>query len=367
MSGRQIPLVDLQIQNQQVADNVNRGMAAVMRSGAFIDGPDVTSFEQEYAAFIGVAHCVGVANGTDALELALRAAGAPAGSEVILPTNSFIATAEAVVRAGCKPVLVDSDPVYHLIDPHAAAAAVGPRTFGIVGVDLYGQVAPFESLENLGLPVLEDAAQSHGATRNGRAAGTFGIAAATSFYPGKNLGAYGDAGAVTTRDPNIALTVRSLRSHGGIRKYEHRIAGMNSRLDTIQAVVLRAKLQRLAAWNDERRTAAEWYRQALMGIDAIRLPETLGGNVHAWHLFVVEVPERDLVLARLHSNGIGAGIHYPVPIHLTEAFGYLSFGPGDFPVAEAAAARILSLPLFPGITESQQEKVVEQLVSAVAD
>jgi len=360
-----VPFVDLSVQHRQIADEIDRGLQAVLSSGAFIGGPDVVAFEEEYAAFVGAQHCVGVANGTDAIELALRALGISGGGEVILPANTFIATAEAVARAGCTPVFVDCDP-YYLIDSDAAKSMIGPRTAAIIGVDLYGQVAPFELFDGVDVPVLEDAAQSQGASRHGRGAGTFGLAAATSFYPGKNLGAYGDAGAVTTDHAEVALTIRTLGSHGGLKKYEHRLVGMNSRLDTVQAVVLRAKLRRLVAWNEQRREAARRYAALLEGVGEIGLPATVPGNEHAWHLFVVEVPERQRVAEYLQRRGISVGIHYPTPVHLTEAFQYLGYRSGAFPVAEATAQRILSLPMFPGITEDQQQRVAQELVAAVA-
>jgi dTDP-4-amino-4,6-dideoxygalactose transaminase len=237
-----------------------------------------------------------------------------------------------------------------------------------MAVHLYGQMAPVEAISG-GIPgdidIIEDAAQSQGATRHGRPSGSVGAIAGTSFYPGKNLGAYGDAGAVVTNDRWSADVVRSLRNHGGVRKYEHELSGMNSRLDTLQAVVLRSKLRRLARWNEERRAAARRYHDLMIDEPTIRLPATMPGNEHVWHLYVVRVAQRDQVLARLNAAGIGAGIHYPVPLHLQPAFVGLGHRQGDFPVAEAAAREILSLPLFPGITEAQQAAVVAELVSAV--
>ena len=365
MSTGNIPLVDLGLQHAQVAEQVQRGFAAVLASGAYIGGPDVAAFEQEYAALIGIRHCIGVANGTDAIELALRACGIGSGDEVVLPANTFIATAEAVVRAGAVPVLADVDKDCLLIDPASVAAAVTPATRAVVPVHLFGQTAPVEELEQLiakhGLILVEDAAQSQGALRHGRPAGSFGVAAATSFYPGKNLGAYGDAGAVMTDDDEIAARVRLLGAHGSAVKYRHDQLGFNSRLDTLQAVVLRAKLARLAEWNGQRRAAADRYDALLADVADVRLPGRLDGNTDVWHLYVVRVPDRDAILARLNSAGIGAGIHYPIPVHLQPAFRSLGSGPGSFPVAEAAAGEILSLPLFPGITVEQQDRVVDEL------
>jgi dTDP-4-amino-4,6-dideoxygalactose transaminase len=353
-----IPLVDLRAAHAEVAEEVEAGFKRVLTDTAFIGGAEVTAFEQEYAAFAGAAHCVGVANGTDALELALRASGVCAGSDVILPANTFIATAEAVARIGARPVLVDCDSSAYLMDTSAALAAVTSRTAAIIPVHLYGQLAPIERLTTAGVPIVEDGAQSQGANRRGVAAGT----AATSFYPGKNLGAYGDAGAVVTTDPTLATTVRKMAAHGGLAKYEHDIVGFNSRLDGLQAVVLRAKLARLPAWNTARRAAAARY-DALLADLPVALPVTLDGNTHVWHLYVIRVPDgrRDEVLGRLNAAGIGAGIHYPAPVHRTPAFR----SPGEFPNAERAAGEILSLPIYPQITADQQERVVQALTAAL--
>jgi dTDP-4-amino-4,6-dideoxygalactose transaminase len=367
---RRIPLVDLAAQQAEVEQEVRAGLDDVFATTAFIGGPQVAQFERAYAAEIGVGHCVGVANGTDALELALRAVGVTAGDEVILPANTFIATAEAVGRIGARPVLVDVDPTHLLIDPDQVAAAVSERTRAIVPVHLFGQSAPVERLvpiaRSCGAAIVEDAAQAQGARRLGRAAGALGVVAATSFYPGKNLGAAGDAGAVTTDDPEIARRVRLLGAHGSETKYRHEIVGCNSRLDTIQAVVLLAKLKRLARWNDLRRAAAARYQDLLADIDGVKLPHSMAGNVDAWHLFVVRVPERDRVLRALQQAGIGAGIHYPDPVHLTEAFAGLGQGCGRFPVAEQAAGKILSIPLYPHIGIDDQRFVADQLRTAVA-
>lgn len=368
-STRPVPLVDLALQHAQVADEVAAGFERVLSTGAYVGGPDVAAFEREYADYLGVGHCIGVANGTDAIELALRALGVGAGDEVVLPANTFIATAEAVVRAGGVPVLADVDDEHLLLDPESAAAAVGPRTRVLLPVHLFGQTAPVERLLPLaadrGLLLVEDAAQSQGARRHGRTAGSFGAAAATSFYPGKNLGAYGDAGGVLTDDEDVARRVRLWANHGSSVKYRHDQLGVNSRLDTLQAVVLRAKLARLEQWNAQRRAAADRYDVLLADVEGVRLPGRLAGNEDVWHLYVVRVADRDAVLARLNAAGIGAGIHYPVPVHLQPAFAGLG-APGDFPVAEAAAQQILSLPLFPGITAEQQERVAVELRRALS-
>ena len=364
-----IPPVDLRFQHLAIADEVARGFAAIFDKTAFILGPAVKEFEEAYAAFIGARHCVGVANGTDALELALRAAGTDADAEVLLPANTFIATALAVVRSGARPVLVDCDPEYHLLDVEQAAARATKRTRFLMPVHLYGQMAPVEKVEALArshdLMVIEDAAQAQGARRHGRSAGVCGLAAGTSFYPGKNLGAYGDAGAVTTDSDEIAGRLRALRNYGSEVKYHHPEIGFNSRLDTLQAVVLNAKLKHLGGWNEARRAAARRYDELLADLPAVRTPRTLPGNEHVFHLYVVRVPNRDEVVKRLNADGIGAQIHYPVPIHLQGAFRQLGLGEGSFPVAEKAAREILSLPMYPEITADQQARVVASLRRAL--
>ena len=367
-SGEPIPLVDLGYQHAFVAEGINGQWARVIEQGAFVLGEDVRIFEEAYAAFCGVRHCVGLASGTDALEFALRAIGVGSGDEVIVPTNSFIASAAAVVRAGATPILVDVDPVSLLIDPDGAAARVSPRTKAVLAVHLFGQLAPMEELRRAvdgRVLLVEDAAQAHGASRNGVRAGSFGVATGTSFYPGKNLGAYGDAGAVLTKDDEVARRVTTLRDHGSAVKYQHPELGFNSRLDTIQAVVLSAKLSYLQAWNQARREAAGWYDELLEHMDEVVRPGVLVGNEHVWHLYVVRVRDRDVVLSKLRGAGIGAGVHYPTPIHQQGAFGYLGHRPGDFPVAEKASREILSLPIYPGISRGQQERVVDELRKAL--
>ncbi|HEV2777946.1 MAG TPA: DegT/DnrJ/EryC1/StrS family aminotransferase [Actinophytocola sp.] len=363
-----IPLVDLAAPHAEVAEEVAAGWNAVLARTAFINGPQVAEFEAAYAGYTGVAHCIGVANGTDAIELALRALGVGPGDEAILPANTFIATAEAVARSGATPVLVDCHEDTALIDVDAAVAAVTPRTRVVLPVHLYGQAAAVESLRT-GLPrevaILEDAAQSQGARRHGLPAGSLGDIAATSFYPGKNLGAYGDAGAVLTSSDELSTAVRLLRDHGSPRKYEHSTLGFNSRLDTLQAVVLSAKLRRLEGWNAARRTAAERYDKLLADVQGVLTPVVAPGNEPVWHLYVIRVPNRDEVLSRLHEAKIGAGIHYPTPVHLTGAFAHLGYGKGAFPVAERLGGEILSLPLFPEITAEQQERVVQVVADAV--
>lgn len=366
MTGR-IPLVDLALQHAQVAGDVATGFAEVLSATDFVGGKAVGAFEQEYAEFIDVAHCIGVANGTDALEVALRALDVGPGAEVVLPVNTFVATAEAVSRCGATPVFVDVDPAYLLIDPAAVANALTPRTGAVIPVHLYGQAAPMADLcaAAPGIPLVEDAAQAQGARQGGRSAGALGSVAATSFYPGKNLGAYGDAGAVLTDSAETARSVRLLANHGSERRYEHSVLGFNSRLDTLQAVVLRAKLARLREWNTARRAAAAVYDEMLAAVDGVTRPRAAAGNDHVWHLYVVRIPRRDAVVAALQGAGIGVAIHYPVPLHLQPAFRHLGYDEGAFPVAEVAAREILSLPLYPGIRPDQQQRVVDELRRAL--
>ena len=362
-----VPFVDLASQHAEVAAEVESGLAAVFAATAFVDGPAVADFEQHYAELMGVEHCIGVANGTDALELALRAAGVGPGGEVVIPANTFIATAEAASRIGAVPVPVDVDDDRLLIDPALVEAAITDRTQAVVPVHLFGQLAPMGRLaavcRDAGVALVEDAAQSQGARAGG--SGSSALVGATSFYPGKNLGAAGDAGAVTTDDATIAAEVRRLRSHGSSVRYVHDVVGMNSRLDTIQAVYLRAKLDRLEKWNELRVRAAARYDRLLADVPGVRRPLPGREGEHVWHLYVVRVHQRDRVLAELGRAGIGAGIHYPYPVHLTGAYAHLGLQRGTAPVAEAAAREILSLPMHPHLTEAMQDRVVEVLAEAV--
>jgi dTDP-4-amino-4,6-dideoxygalactose transaminase len=366
---RVIPLVDLRAAHAEVAEEISVGFDRVLADGAFIKGPQVDAFEREFAAFSGAAHCVAVANGTDAIELTLRAIGVPAGAEVVLPANTFVATAEAIVRAGACPVFADVDPDHMLLDPVSVAKVVGTGTAAVVPVHLYGQLAPMDPLAEVaagcGAAIVEDAAQCQGATQDDKGPGSVGVAAATSFYPGKNLGAYGDAGAVLTGSAELARSIRLLGDHGSERKYEHVDLGFNSRMDALQAVVLRAKLRRLEEWNQRRRQAAARYDELLEGMEGVILPRTAPGNVHVWHLYVIQTPRRDHVVRVLNELGVQASIHYPVSAHLQPAFRRYGYGPGDFPVAEAAADRILSLPLYPHITPDQQQAVASAVRHAL--
>ncbi len=369
MSELKIPFVDLSIQHAQIAQEVDEGFARVLARGDFILGAAVETFEKSFSRYCGVRNTVGVGSGTDAIELAVRAIGIEPGSEVVIPANTFVATAEAVERAGAKVVLADCDEDF-LIDPAAASAAVTSRTSAVVGVHLYGQTAPMDALRSA-LPesvlLIEDAAQSQGARHNGRGSGALGDVAATSFYPGKNLGAYGDAGAVVTDSDAVADRARALRNHGGLRRYEHREVGTTSRLDSLQAVVLEAKLARLDGWNRQRREAAAYYDELLADVADVETPRTLPGNEHVFHLYVIRSPRRDELSTALGAAGVGTGIHYPAPVHLVPAFAHLGYRRGAFPIAELLATEILSLPMFPGITRDQQEQVVEVLAGRRAE
>lgn len=371
MNGKQtlVPLVDLGWQRDRIRETVQAGFDDVLERAAFVGGPDVTGFERDFAEYAGVRHCIGVGNGTDALELALRAAGVGTGDECVLPANTFVATAEAVHRTGATPVLVDIDPATYLMDIKAAAASMNERTAAVLPVHLYGQLVDVTTLREEahrhGAIVVEDAAQAHGAFLAGAHAGSLGDLAATSFYPGKNLGAYGDAGAVLTNSDELAEQVRLLGCHGQRSRHCHDIVGFNSRLDAVQAVVLSAKLARLTEWNTLRAQAARCYDELLAGVSNVVTP-AVDVPGHAWHLYVVRVPDRDEVLAGLNARGIEAAVHYPVPVHRTRAFAYLGYPAGSFPEAERASREILSLPLFPGITEQQQSFVMEALRELVS-
>lgn len=350
---------------------VQKGWAHVCDHSSFVLGDEVEIFEKEYADLLGIRHCIGVGNGTDALELALRAVGVRPGSEVLLPANTFAATPMAVLRAGGVPVLADCDAATGLMNIDEVPSHLTDRTKAVIPVHLYGQAVPVERLTSLigndEIVIVEDAAQSHGATRLGFPVGGFGTVSATSFYPSKNLGAFGDAGAVLTSSDDVSDAVTVLRNYGTrISKYRHEVIGFNSRLDSIQAVVLRAKLLRLRMWNAQRAQAAELYSRLLVDVDEVELPVTYPGNEHVWHLYVVRVPNRDHIQKAMRDDGIAVEIHYPTPIHLQPAFAGLGYARGDFPVAEAIANRVLSLPIFPGISESQQLRVVESLKAVLA-
>jgi dTDP-4-amino-4,6-dideoxygalactose transaminase len=369
-----VPFQDIPLQIRNIKPEIDAAVQAVLAHGEFILGPEVATFEREWAEYCRVAHAVGVGSGTDALHLILRALGIGPGDEVITVANTFIATAEAISYAGAKPVLADCRIEDFLLDPAAAAAAITPRTRAIIPVHLYGQPADMDALgalaQNSGLALIEDAAQAHGASlADGRVCGSLGVAAAFSYYPIKNLGAFGDGGAVTTRDEPLARQIRLLRNWGSVVKYHHEVQGFNSRLDTLQAAILSVKLRHLAAWNDARRAAAGWYRSALGGCPGVVLPaEAPWTGRHAYHLFVVRVLERDrdVVARAMAARGVQTVVHYPVPIHLQKAYADLGLRRGAFPAAEAASSSILSLPMFPEITQGQVAYVADSLRAVLA-
>jgi dTDP-4-amino-4,6-dideoxygalactose transaminase len=356
-----VPFLDLGLAHQELKGELLRDLDALIDSGAFTLGPAVGAFEQAFAEYCGAEHCVGLASGLDALRLGLLAAGIRPGDEVVVPAATFAATFEAVTQAGARPVVVDVGEADYGIDPEAVAAAVGPRTRAVVPVHLYGQLVDARRLAEVatraGLVVLEDACQAHGAERDGIVPGATSAGAAFSFYPGKNLGAFGDAGALVTGDGDLAARLRALREHGQTEKYRHRYDGYTSRLDTIQALVLLRKLPLLDEWNASRRRAADAYARLLDGVGDLRLPATAPGSSHVWHLYVVRTAEPERLGAFLAERGVATGRHYPEPPHRAEAFAGLGYGPGTFPVAEALSRECLSLPIFPGITDEQLERV----------
>ncbi|WP_026059624.1 DegT/DnrJ/EryC1/StrS family aminotransferase [Microbacterium yannicii] len=364
MTTQHVPMLDLDYQHHEVAAEVMAGFERVLAAHSYIQGPEVNAFERAYADYLGAAHVCGVGNGTDALELALQALGIGPGDDVLLPANTFVATAEAVVRVGALPRLVDCDDD-HLIDLAQIERAMTPATRAIIVVHLYGRavdVAAVRAIAGDDVAIVEDAAQSQGARLRGRATGTLGDVAATSFYPGKNLGAYGDAGAVITDSDVIAGEVMALRNHGGTLRYQHDMIGRNSRLDGLQAVVLAAKLAHLDAWNEQRRAIADRYRAALAADERVVVPGPADPGAHVYHQFVVQIEDRERIFADMTAAGIGVGIHYPTPLHLLTAFAGAELGrAGDFPRAERQARRILSLPIYPGLTETMQDLVVDEL------
>jgi dTDP-4-amino-4,6-dideoxygalactose transaminase len=364
-----VPFVDLHAQYLSIAPEVTNAMTQVVERGDYILGDDGRSFEEEFARYIGTSEAIGVASGLDALELALRAFGVEPGDEVITAANTFIATALAILATGARPILVDIDPATYNIDPAAIESAITPRTKAIMPVHLYGQPAEMKPILEIaskrGLIVIEDAAQAHGARYDGRRAGSLGHAAGFSFYPAKNLGAYGDGGMVVANDPAAAEKIRKLRNYGQRVKYEHSVIGINSRLDTIQAAVLRVKLRHLDRWNEARAEHAAAYDSLLAGTSIV-LPKTAEKCTHVHHLYVIQVEHRSEVQEILIARGIGTGIHYPIPIHLQEACAGLGYRRGDFPVTEDAASKILSLPMYAEMTREQREFVAENLLQAVA-
>ncbi len=359
-----VPFVDLQSQYHEMREEVLAKIDAVFGRGAFILGDEVGTFEKAFAKFSGVKECVGVATGCDALLWVLKALGIGPGHEVIAPANTFIATVLAITASGATPVLVDCRDDDFCIDPDLVARAVTKRTRAIMPVHLYGQAARMDEIAAIAkthnLKIIEDAAQAHGAAYRGRPCGSLGDAAGSSFYPAKNLGAYGDGGAVLTNSHEIAEHVRWVRNYGQSKKYHHDVAGWNSRLDTVQAAILLSKLERLPEWNANRQRAAARYAEKLAGLP-VRTPLTRPECMHVFHLYVIRTTRRDGLSAFLGSRGISCGIHYPVPVHLQKAYTDLGYAPGAFPVSEKCAGEILSLPMFPELNDAQVDYVCENI------
>jgi dTDP-4-amino-4,6-dideoxygalactose transaminase len=375
LGGAPVPFLDLGLQHRAIAADVDTAFARILDRCSFVGGSDVGEFEIAFGAYCGAEHAVGVANGTDAIVMALRALGIGPGDRVAVPANTFIATAEAVALVGGRVVVVDCDPIHQLIDPDSVANAMrSGRLSAVIAVDLYGQRAPIDQLvplvRNHGAFLIEDAAQAQGATRFGAGIGSGVDVATTSFYPGKNLGAYGDGGAVITDSPALAHHVRLIANHGSRVRYQHEVVGTNSRLDTMQAAVLNAKLAHLDGWNEQRSAAATRYDEMLRDRADLRLPVEMRGNRHVWHVYNVRVHPswRHRIVDRLNERGIGAAIHYPVAVHRTAAFAdRVDIADGGCPAAESSAASTLSLPMFPGITLEQQERVVGTLIAALGE
>lgn len=362
-----IPFLDLGAAYRELKTEIDQAVARVLDSGWYILGPEVEAFEAEWAAYCEAGHAVGLANGLDALILSLRALGVGPGDEVIVPSNTYIATWLAASAVGAKPVPVEPDPLTHNIDPALIEAAITPRTKVLLPVHLYGQPADLDPVLDIarrhGLKVVEDAAQAHGARYKGKRIGAHGDVVCWSFYPGKNLGALGDGGAITTDDPELAQRIALLRNYGSRQKYVNEEAGVNSRLDPLQAAVLRAKLPHLDAWTDRRRAIAAAYTDRLRDT-ALTLPHVPQWAEPVWHLYVVRSAAREALQERLGADGIGTLIHYPIPPHMQAAYAEMGFAPGDFPLARQLAQEVLSLPMGPQLTMADSEAVITGVMKA---
>jgi dTDP-4-amino-4,6-dideoxygalactose transaminase len=360
-----IPFVDLKAQLKDIRNEIDAGIAAVLNKTNFILGEEVQEFEKNFAKFCGTQYAVGVDSGLDAIHLALRALGIGPGDEVIVPAHTFIASALGVTLTGATPVFVDIDEKTFLLDFEKTKKAVHSKTKAILPVHLYGRILdlePFLSFaQSKGIAIVEDAAQSHGASIHQKKAGSFGVAGCFSFYPGKNLGCYGDGGLVTTDSLEVKTQLESLHNYGSPKKYHHPMIGFNSRLDTLQAAVLSVKLPHLDRYNQARYQAAEKYSEGLKSIGDLVLPELPPRASHVFHLYVIRTTRRDELLKHLNDSGIQAGIHYPVPIHLHGAYSHLEYQKGDFPIAEKICNEIISLPIFPEITDEQIRAVCDQI------
>src|SRR5215831_5406939 len=355
----QVPFLDLRVQHEPLMGELLEAFRQVTDTSAFAGGPFVARFETEFAAFCETRHALGVGSGTDALWLSLLALGVGPGDEVITVPNSFMATAEAISLCGARPVFVDIDEKTYTMDPAQLESAITLRTQAIIPVHLFGQTAAMDEIMAIarrrGTPVVEDACQAHGASYKGKKAGSMGVAGCFSYYPGKNLGAFGEAGAITSDDPELRTKVHVLRDHGQAAKYLHSMIGWNARMDGIQAAVLSVKLRRLAAANESRRVHARLYSELLADEPRVIRPAVGPNNTHVYHIYAVRVPDRDGVLQRMAARGVNCAIHYPVPIHLQRAYAFLGLGPGSFPVAERCAREFLSLPMYPELRPDQIE------------
>jgi len=362
---KQIPILDLRGQHRALRDELMTAIEGVIDAGQYIVGPNVGAFENEFADYLGARHAIGLNSGTDALHLALRALDIGPGDEVITTTFSFIATAEAISIVGATPVFVDIDPWTYQIDPRSVQASITSRTRAIIPVHLYGSPAPMSEITRIaqqhGLAVIEDCAQSVAAELEGRKTGTLGTIAAFSFFPSKNLGACGDAGAIVTDREDLAQRVRALRAHGGRKKYYHEEIGLNSRLDELQAAILRVKLRHLDVWTMARRAIAERYNAGFATVTGIRTPVEEPGCYNVYHQYTIGVGERDVLQAKLREAGISTAVYYPLPLHLQPAYAMLGGKPGDMPFAEEAARSVLSLPISPDISDEDQARVVESV------
>lgn len=352
-----VPFLDLKSQYHSIRGEILAAVGEVFENTAFAGGPYVARFEEKFAEFCGCAHAVGVGSGTSALWTALLGLGVREGDEVITACNTFIATAEAVSFCGATPVFVDVDRETMTMDPAAFEAAITPRTKAVIPVHLYGQMCDMDPIMEIarrrGLFVVEDSAQAHGAEYKGRRAGSIGDAGCFSFYPGKNLGAYGEAGAVVTNNETLAARCRMFRDHGQRQKYHHSIVGWNDRMDGAQGAILEIKLKYLPEWNAKRRDAARLYGELLGDVEGVELPVEAPGRKHIYHLYEIRVNNRDEFMKAMADEGIGCGIHYPIPVHLQDAYRFLEIPAGSCPVAERCAERIVSLPMFPELTEEQ--------------
>ena len=361
----EVPFLDLMAQHEPIRDEIDAAIAEVIDSGAFAGGPFVEQFEQDFAAFCGMHHGVGVGSGTEALWFALLACGVGTGDEVITVPSTFMATAEAISFCGAKPVFVDIEDRTYTMDPLLVEAAVTPKTRAIVPVHLFGQIADMDPIMEIakrhGLYVIEDACQAHGALYKRRRAGCLGHAGCFSFYPGKNLGALGEAGAVVTNDGGLAERIRILRDHGQIKKYNHSMVGWNGRMDGIQAAVLRLKLRSLDCKNERRRAHAQRYNQLFSGLERVIVPMQAPDRLHVYHIYAIRVKARDDLKRCLTVKSIHCGVHYPVPVHRQHAYGFLGLGRGSFPIAEACADDFLSLPMFPELKPDQLDKVADEV------